>query len=245
MRSYALHLRLNCNRAMRSSLIMLVLTLNTTFAAKRDAAKEQKNQTSVIDRLLQEPSRSSGGPLSAGSTYVTDGNLADMSTDYRATREGDLLTVVVADQASAAAKGVTSSKRTSSAKASIDSLFGPNRAAGALTNLAQLGGQQQLDGQGTTSRQTNLSTTLSARVLRVLPNGYLIIEGTKLIAVNSEYQTVSLRGIVRPIDIGSDNRILSNEVADLEVRINGRGVVNDAIRRPNFLYRLFLGILPF
>jgi len=47
------------------------------------------------------------------------------------------------------------------------------------------------------------------------------------------------------VDLGYTNSVLSNQVEDLEVRINGRGVVNDAIRRPNFLYRLFLGILPF
>lgn len=222
---------------------MLLLSA-PVFATKRDV-KEQKNELSPIDRLLLESPGSAAAPTSAGSIYAAGGNLADMAADFRATREGDILTVVVADQASAAAKGVTSSKRTSSANASVNSLFGPTRVAGPLTNLAQLGGQQQLDGQGTTSRQTNLSTTVSTRVLRVLPNGFLIIEGTKLIAVNSEQQTVSLRGVVRPIDIGPDNRILSNQVADLEVRINGRGVVNDAIRRPNFLYRLLLGILPF
>jgi hypothetical protein len=31
----------------------------------------------------------------------------------------------------------------------------------------------------------------------------------------------------------------------MELTINGRGVVNDVIHRPNFLYRLLLGILPF
>jgi flagellar L-ring protein precursor FlgH len=165
--------------------------------------------------------------------------------DYRATRVGDIVTIVVAEQATANAQGVTSTKRTSSAKASVNSLFGPKSAASALTNLADLGGQQQLDGQGSTSRQTTLSTTVSARVLKVLPNGNLIVEATKLVAVNSDTQTVSLRGIIRPIDIGPDNSISSNRLAYLEVRMNGRGVITDAIHRPNIVYRLLLGILPF
>jgi flagellar L-ring protein precursor FlgH len=105
--------------------------------------------------------------------------------------------------------------------------------------------QQQLQGTGQTSRQATVSTTLSARVIKVLPNGNLIVEGAKAVAINSESQTVSLRGIVRPIDIGPDNSIASNRVADLEVRINGKGVVNDAIHRPNMLYRILLGLLPF
>jgi flagellar L-ring protein precursor FlgH len=73
----------------------------------------------------------------------------------------------------------------------------------------------------------------------------LIVEATKLVAVNSDTQTVSLRGIIRPIDIGPDNSISSNRLAYLEVRMNGRGVITDAIHRPNIIYRLLLGILPF
>jgi len=126
----------------------------------------------------------------------------------------------------------------------VNSLFGA-RQTGSLTNLAGMSGQQQLAGQGSTSRQSTVTTTLSARVIKVLPNGNLILEGTKSIAINSESQAVSIRGIVRPIDIGPDNSIASNRVSDLEVRINGKGVVNDAIHRPNMLYRLLLGILPF
>jgi flagellar L-ring protein precursor FlgH len=171
--------------------------------------------------------------------------LIDLASDVHARNVGDLVTVVVLDQASATSQGATSQKRTSSANASVSSLLGLKSTHNALNNLATTTGAQQLDGQGTTSRQTTVSTTVSSRVLRVLPNGDLIIEGAKLIAINSEYQTVSLRGIVRQVDLGLTNTVTSNQVEDLEIRINGRGVVNDAIRRPNFLYRLFLGILPF
>ena len=102
-----------------------------------------------------------------------------------------------------------------------------------------------MQGQGTTSRELQLATTLSARVTEVLPNGYLVVEGAKETIVNSERQTVVVRGIARPSDLGPGNTIRSERLAQLEVRINGRGVVEDAIRRPSFLYRLLLGILPF
>jgi flagellar L-ring protein FlgH len=54
-----------------------------------------------------------------------------------------------------------------------------------------------------------------------------------------------LRGVVRPADLSNGNTVQSGNVAQMELNINGRGVVNDSIRRPNFLYRLLLGILPF
>jgi flagellar L-ring protein precursor FlgH len=90
-----------------------------------------------------------------------------------------------------------------------------------------------------------LTTTLAARVTHVLPNGYLVVEGAKDIQVNSEHQSVTVRGMVRPADLSPGNVVRSDRLAQLEVHINGKGVVNDAVRRPFFLYRLLLGLLPF
>jgi len=86
---------------------------------------------------------------------------------------------------------------------------------------------------------------LSARVTHVLPNGYLVLEGTKNVVVNSEHQVVTVRGVIRPADLTTGNVITSNQLAQMEIKIDGKGVVNDAIRRPNILYRILLGLLPF
>ena len=102
-----------------------------------------------------------------------------------------------------------------------------------------------LNGSGTTSRGATLTATLSARVTHVLPNGYLVLEGTKDVQVNSEHQVVTVRGVIRPADLSTGNIISSNQIAQMEIKIDGKGVVNDAVRRPNILYRILLGILPF
>jgi flagellar L-ring protein precursor FlgH len=106
-------------------------------------------------------------------------------------------------------------------------------------------GNQQLQGQGTTSRDSSLNTTLTAQVTHVLPNGSLVIQGQKEINVNSEHQTVTIRGILRPNDLSPANQVSSDRLAMLEVRVTGKGVVNDAVKRPFILYRLLLGLLPF
>ena len=108
-----------------------------------------------------------------------------------------------------------------------------------------MSGSSQLNGQGTTSRTTTLSTTLTARVTHVLPDGGLVVEASKQIQVNSEHQLITVRGVVRPADIDATNSVQSSRLAQLEVDIDGKGVVGDAIRRPNFLYRLMLWLLPF
>ncbi len=122
---------------------------------------------------------------------------------------------------------------------------GLTRKTGPWSNLAKVSGQTQLDGEGQTTRQTDLTTTLAARVTHVLPNGYLVVEGAKDIQVNSEHQTVIVRGMVRPADLSPGNVVRSDRLAQLEVRINGKGIVNDAVRRPFILYRILLGLLPF
>ena len=96
-----------------------------------------------------------------------------------------------------------------------------------------------------TTRSTTLTTNLTARVVRVLPNGFLVVEGTKNVQINQEWQTVTVRGVVRPADLTATNTVASDRVAQLDVKLDGKGVIKDAIRRPNFLYRLLLGVLPF
>ena len=90
-----------------------------------------------------------------------------------------------------------------------------------------------------------MTTTVTAEVTDVLPNGNLVIQGQKEISVNSEKQVITVRGIVRPDDLSPGNSIPSDRIARMEVRVNGRGVVNDAVKRPFFLYRILLGLLPF
>jgi len=63
--------------------------------------------------------------------------------------------------------------------------------------------------------------------------------------VNSERQSIVVRGLIRPVDVTPGNIIRSDQISDLTLEVNGKGVVNDAIKRPFILYRILLGLLPF
>ncbi|MEQ1945883.1 MAG: flagellar basal body L-ring protein FlgH [Bryobacteraceae bacterium] len=182
---------------------------------------------------------------SPGSLYAPSGRLADATRDLRANQAGDVVTIIVNESASAVASGVSNSSRKSTATNQIGALAGTVAATNPLANLLDLSGAQDLKATGQTSRALTLSTTISAHVVEVTPNGLLIVEGIKNVGVNSEHQTVTVRGMVRPADLTTANTVLSNLVADLQIQVNGKGVVGDAIRRPNFLYRMLLGLLPF
>lgn len=205
-----------------------------------------EKQASPIDRYIEEAGAQSldqaGSP---GSLFTGPSRFSDLVRDLRSLQLNDLVTIVVNDRASAVARGATASNRKSSATAGVAASWMPESTAGRVGELARLSGQTQLDGKGETSRETSLTATLSARVTHVLPNGYLVLEGIKEIQLNSERQNVTVRGVARPNDITAGNLVRSDRLAHLEVRIQGKGVVGDAIRRPNFLYRMLLGILPF
>jgi flagellar L-ring protein precursor FlgH len=171
--------------------------------------------------------------------------LADSVRDVRASQVYDLVTIVVSDNSTASSTGVTNTQRKSTLAAAITSLAGPKSPTGALANLANTTNSTQLQGQGTTSRGTTLSTTVTAEVTSVLPNGNLVVKGQKDITINGEKQVITIQGIVRPEDLSPVNSVPSNSVARMEIQVNGKGVVNDAVKRPFVLYRMLLGLLPF
>jgi flagellar L-ring protein precursor FlgH len=224
-------------------MILLPFLCGPVLAAK----KPHGPQPTDLDRYVAEAKARSAEAAAAspGSIWQPGSRLADAARDVRASQIDDLLTIVVAEQASAVTSGTTKTQRTSSTKNSVTALGGVTKSTGPWTNLANVSGDTQLAGQGTTSRSTTLSTTLTARVVYVLPNGGLVVEASKDMLINSEHQTIAVRGVVRPADIDATNSVQSSRLGQLEVKVNGKGVVGDAIRRPFILYRILLGLLPF
>jgi flagellar L-ring protein precursor FlgH len=213
------------------------------LAKKKPPAPQPVSLDQYVQQVNQRSHQSS--TASPGSLYTASGRLADGFRDVRASQVYDLVTIIVSDKASAVSTGGTNTTRKSSVKASVGSAALPKNSVTALSNLANTSNNQQLQGQGTTSRESTLTTTVTAEVTDVLPNGNLVIQGEKEISVNSEKQIITVRGIVRPDDLSPVNSVPSDRVARMEIRVNGRWVLNDAVKRPFFLYRILLGLLPF
>lgn len=200
----------------------------------------------ALDRYIEQSVRIRQEAAPAlGSLYTTQSSYAELARDPRAARVGDLITVFIAEQASAISSGATSTSRSSGADSSVTRALGTLNPLGALPNLASSTTDRTLDGSGSTTRNTTLNATLTAYVAQVLPNGNLVVEGVKEVGVNDEKQTVFLRGVVRQADVRQDNSVASDRVGLMEVKINGRGVVRSAIKKPNIFYRILMGILPF
>lgn len=235
-------------RTIRKTLPLLLLCVTLLPAGLVPKRKKQAKLT-PLDEYLQSV-RGTGGeptPTTPGSAFTETSRLSELARDFRASHAGDLITIVVADSANAVSTAGSTADRQADAGGGISSVFGtpPASIASRLGNLAALKGNSKLQGKGETTRSSTLSTTLAARVVEVLPNGNLVVEGRKSVTVNSERQLVEVRGVVRWNDVTASNQVRSDRIAQMELNINGRGVVGDAVRRPNLLYRVLLGVLPF
>jgi flagellar L-ring protein precursor FlgH len=229
-----------------------VLTLLPLVLLGADASKDKKKkppaEPSPLDLYIKDAYRDYSLPAAAqpaGSIWSQNALFSNLAMDVKASRVDDIVTIVVNETFSAVATGDVKTQRQSTAQSAISAAGGITRATGPLANLAKTNTQTQLQGQGETSRGAVLTANLSARVTHLLPNGYMVIEGTKRVQVSSENQVVTVRGVIRPVDLDPTNSVASNRIAQMEIQVNGKGVVGDSIHRPNFLYRLILGLLPF
>jgi flagellar L-ring protein precursor FlgH len=93
------------------------------------------------------------------------------------------------------------------------------------------------DGKGNTSREGKLEATISARVMKVLDNGNLVIEGSKTVEVNEEKGIIKISGVIRPLDIQQNNVVYSSSIADAQITYSGKGVGTTA-QRPGILARI-------
>ena len=100
------------------------------------------------------------------------------------------------------------------------------------------------DGSGKTRRSGELSAIISARVVDILPNGNLVLEGKKDTIVNNELQFVVLSGIIRPEDINEENTVLSTMISDARIEYSGKGVIADE-QGPGWLRRALDNAWPF
>ncbi len=223
------------------------ITVCVTFSAMAGQKPKKEPPESALDQTLKQLAAAQGTErqaLQPGSLWMPNSLFSDLTSDLRARRAGDIVTILVQENLSAVSSGTSKTQRNSTLQASITAAGGITRATGPLTNLANTNTSRTLDGQGATTRATTLTATISAVVTQVLPNGSLVIQGTKTVKINSENQVLALRGMVRPVDLDTTNTVSSDRVAQMDLQVNGKGVVADQVKQPFILYRLLMDILP-
>jgi flagellar L-ring protein precursor FlgH len=203
-------------------------------------------------------------PVQAGSLWLKEGSTEQsMFADKIARNIGDILTIVVSED--------TSTQQTARIKtyANTEGGTGIFPALNATLNgfvqalpswlSKQSGGavdqddvqiptldiaaKSEWNGGGDTQNTLTLTNRTAVTVVDVLPNGNLVVEGAKIIRAGQESQYAYMRGIVRPIDIASDNTIPSTKIADAQVEFIPEGELSDA-QKKGWLVRMWNKIRP-
>ncbi len=169
--------------------------------------------------------------------------------DQRAQRVGDILRVNVAISDQAKLDNKTDRQRDTAENVGAPQLFGLENPITDLTradpnNWFSINGATQSNATGKIDRKETINTQVAALVTQVLPNGNLVIEGTQEILVNYEIREVSIKGVIRPEDINSDNTVESSQIAQARIVYSGRGQISD-ISQPRWGHQVIEAISPF
>jgi flagellar L-ring protein precursor FlgH len=207
------------------------------------ATQTKDVKTATFDQQLPRP----GGDYSGGSIWQKSST--GVTEDFKARRRGDIITIIISETASASKAAKTDTSRSTAITAGIPNLMGIqtgglSNTVGDLSKLISASTDSTYAGSGSTSRQETLNATISAKVIDVLPNGNLQIEGRRDVKVNNEDQIIIIEGTVRPADISANNTVNSGFLADARITYTGKGIISDR-QSPGWLMNIIDKIWPF
>ena len=155
-----------------------------------------------------------------------------MFADKRACAVGDILTIIVQESSSANKNNETKTEKKSSWTAAIASFLFPGFAQykGSMPAV-QYNSDLKHDGSGAINNSETIVAQVAVKVMDVLPNHNLVIEGKRETSFAGEHQTIVLHGIVRAEDVTSANTVMSYNVADATIQIDGKGTVTDTTNK--------------
>ena len=191
-----------------------------------------------------------GGPARPESLWTASPQSErGLTADRKASRAGDILTIIVQETATAQTSQQRKDSRSSALQDSVNRFLFSAAASRLGTHNGELpatdiSGKSDFSGGGEVNNTQSLSARAAVLVADVLPNGNLVIEGVRLVTFSGESQYVVLHGLVRPDDINPDNTVVSTNVADARVEFFSEGSLTDAQKR-GWLSKLYEKLRPF
>ena len=186
-----------------------------------------------------------------GSLYSEIESRAALVTDSRAFRMNDIVIVNIIESTTATNSATTDLERTHTNNVRLPSILGLERGIDTIFQQGSTDGtalgissEKEHEGRGSTQRSGVFTGSLAARVIQVLPNDYLIIEGYKAVQVNGENTRMYLSGMVNPLMINKNHTVSTTQIADLHIRYGGQGVVNGQ-QNPGWAARILDFLWPF
>jgi len=193
------------------------------------------------------------GSLLPAQSLWTSETLSDgtLYTDQVARRRGDLITILVQETTAVSETQKTETKRNSTIDAGIDMLPSVTETP-AVQGASTVGklpamkadSTKNFKGEAKSEQAGTVKATITGRVVDVLDNGNLVIEGRRAVKVNDDTKTILITGIIRTADIRSDNTVLSEKLHNFQVSIEGEGPLARS-QGPGFLGKILDVVWPF
>jgi flagellar L-ring protein precursor FlgH len=176
------------------------------------------------------------GALGGEGSIWHDNSAQPMFSDRRANSVGDIITIIVQENNSTSKDNNTKTSKQSGIDASIGTFLYSPGASGFLTKGGQMpamkvDSKSSFNGGGAINNSEKIIARIAVRVVDVLPNRTLIIEGSRDTAFSGEQQTMTLRGLVRADDVAANNTVYSYNVADATIKFTSKGTISDAQRK--------------
>ena len=177
-----------------------------------------------VETALQAPM---SDPSKTGSLWA--GNDAQIFTDPKAHKVGDLVTILVQEQASATRNLGTKKNKTSSRKTNLAAGLGFLNTVPAGNGLfdpaagIDVSDSKTFDGSGSTNNSDTLTASITAVITKVYPNGNMQVVGRRQVSINHQPQALVLTGVIRPVDVTANNTIPSSKVAQASISYGSGG----------------------
>ena len=220
-----------------AALVAGIAATNVAWAGEGSGKQKPTGATyqELYARYLESARLTRGAaPPVAANTWMTE-----LATDPRARHVNDLLTVRVVESVEAVGTADAQLTKSSAGRASVTGLFGiENKTPDWLDNTNLVNGtfDTKFKGGGSTTRSGSLTANMTVRVVEVLPNGDLVLEGAREMDINGDLQLVVLTGVVRQADVDRNNIVPSTRIGQLQIQYFGRGLMKDNLR-PGWLIR--------
>jgi flagellar L-ring protein precursor FlgH len=233
---------------MKTSTVLLMVILGAVLLAGCQSTSQSviKDEPFVIDNTYKNAKPALHPP--AGTIYRGVNANSNFLGDHRARGVGDIVTVKIYEVTNASEKAGTKTAKSATTTAGIPNFLGleSNFYPSSITpdKMINASTKNDFDGSGETTRGGSLTATITARVVDVLPNGNLAIEGKREIVINNEKKEILVQGIVRPRDLDYDNSVYSTQVADAKIIYTGVGVLGEK-QKPGWLARIMDAVWPF
>ena len=226
-------------------------------ADKLSKVGKEPEMSSISNPVTQDNYQPVSLPMPAPTKVVREKNSlwqSDRVTffkDQRAANVGDIITVLIDIDDQAEIDNSSKRSRSSSEGAGLGAFLGYEQALNRVlpeavdnSNLAEADSNSSYTGTGAIDREDKIEMRMAALVTQVLPNGNMVIHGKQEVRVNFEKRVLAIDGVIRPEDIGVENTVGYDQIAEARVVYGGEGQITD-VQQPRYGQQVYDVIFPF